>query len=217
MDLSTGQQRALFVLVVVVLAGLGIYLVGPGGHHGAAAANGTPSASGSATPAPAATSAAPLAQPANAPATSATPGAGGVNIFQWLPFTQQDLAEAARVTLAFAADYDTFSYTQTAASYVAKMDNLVTGEFAASLKNAYTTQGVAAQRSAQKQVSAGSGGIASIRSFGTGSIMFLVNIAQKLTTTKGTSTTTAQYGVTVVPSAGGWQVNDIELATAGNS
>ena len=96
------------------------------------------------------------------------------------------------------------------------MNGLVTANFAASLQNSYATPGVAALRSAQKQISTSSGGIASIRSFGTGSITFVVNIAQRLATTSGTSNSTKQYAVTVVSNATGWQVNDVELAGAGN-
>jgi hypothetical protein len=216
MEPSSGQQRLLFVVVVLVLAGLGVYLISARTHNGTAA---TPPASVSATgPAPA-TSAAPAVQPATTPASvpaSVPRGSGGADIYQWLPFSQQDLTQAARTTLAFAADYETYSYTETAAAYAGKMASLVTGELAATLKNAYATPGVAAQRTAQKQVSTGSGGIASIRSFGPGSITFVVNIAQQLASTQGTSTKTTQYAVTVVSAAGGWQVNDIELAGAGN-
>jgi len=218
MEPSSGQQRLLFVVVVLVLAGLGVYLISGRTHNGTAA---TPPASVSATsqaPQAPATSQAPQAPattPASVPASVPTSG-GKADIYQWLPFSQQDLTEAARTTVAFAADYDTYSYTETAAAYAGKMATLVTGELAATLKNAYATPGVAAQRTAQKQVSTGSGGIASIRSFGPGSITFVVNIAQRLATTQGTSTKTTQYAVTVVSAAGGWQVNDIELAGAGN-
>jgi hypothetical protein len=47
----------------------------------------------------------------------------------------------------------------------------------------------------------------------------VVNLTQQLAiTTSTTSTTnkTTQYAVTVVKGAAGWQVNDIELAIAGN-
>ena len=215
MEPSSGQQRLLFVVVVLVLAGLGVYLISARTHNGTAA---TPPASASAT-SPASQAPAPAVRPATTPASvpaSAPSGSGKADIYQWLPFSQQDLTEAARTTVAFAADYDTYSYTETAAAYAGKMATLVTGELAATLKNAYATPGVAAQRTAQKQVSTGSGGIASIRSFGPGSITFVVNIAQQLATTQGTSTKTTQYAVTVVSAAGGWQVNDIELAGAGN-
>jgi hypothetical protein len=139
-----------------------------------------------------------------------------VDIYQWLPFTQQDLTAASRATVTFAADYETWTYTEPAQAYVAKMNGLVTTNFAASLQNGYATPGVAALRSAQKQISTSSGGIASIRSFGTGSITFVVNIAQRLATTSGTTNSTQQYAVTVVSNATGWQVNDVELAGAGN-
>jgi hypothetical protein len=203
MELSRGQQRLLFVVVVLALGGLGIFLLGSR-HRTAAPPPARPSAS--AVPA--------TSTPEAAPAT--TTGGGGVDIYQWLPFTQQDLTAASRPTVAFAADYENWSYTEPAQAYVAKMNGLVTANFAASLQNSYATPGVAALRSAQKQISTSSGGIASIRSFGTRSITFVVNIAQRLATTSGTSNSTKQYAVTVVSNATGWQVNDVELAGAGN-
>jgi hypothetical protein len=202
MELSRGQQRLLFVVVVLALGGLGVFLIG--GRHKAAT---PPPASPSASVAPA------TSTPAAAPVTTT---GGGENIYQWLPFTQQDLTAASRATVAFAADYENWTYTEPAQAYVAKMNGLVTGNLAASLQNSYATPGVAALRSAQKQVSTSSGGIASIRSFGTGSITFVVNIAQRLATTSGTTNNSAQYAVTLVSSATGWQVNDVELAGAGN-
>lgn len=217
MELSTGQQRLLFAVVVLLLAGLGIYLVGPGTHHGAGA---SPTTSPGSTPGVATSSPATAVPSATVPpgTSAASPsGAGGANIYQWLPFTQQDLTEAAQATTAFAADYATFSYTETATVYAEKMTSVVTAELAATLRNDYATPGVAAQRTAQKQISTSSGGIVAIRSFGAGSITFLVNITQRLTTTKATTTTTTGYAVTAESAAGGWEVNDIELQNAGNS
>ncbi len=202
MELSTGQQRLLFVVVVLALGGLGIFLLGS--RHRTAP---PPPARPSASVAPA------TSTPAAAPA--ATTG-GGVDIYQWLPFNQQDLTVASRATVAFAADYENWSYTEPAQAYVAKMSGLVTTTLAASLQNSYATPGVAALRSAQQQISTSSGGIASIRSFGTGSITFVVNIAQRLATTSGTTNSSKQYAVTVVSNVNGWQVNDVELAGAGN-
>jgi hypothetical protein len=219
MELSSGQQRLLFVVVVLALAGLGIFLLGPSFHHNTAAAP-TPSPSSAAASAPAASSS-PAAQPATTPATTpAAPAAtgGGANIYQWLPFSQQDLTEAARATISFAADYDTYSYTETDKAYIGKMAGVVTAELAATLKNAYDLPSAASMRSSQKQVATSSGQIVSIRSFGTGpsSIIFVVNITQKVAATSGTTSTTTQYAVTAIAAGGGWQVNDIELAKAGN-
>jgi len=204
MELSSGQLRLLFVVVVLALAGLGIYLVG--GRHTSSPPPSRPSASA----APVTSTSAPVA----APATTAP--SGGADIYQWLPFSQQDLTAAARTTVAFSADYENWSYTEPAPTYIAKMNGLVTGNFAASLQNGYATPGVAALRSAQKQVSTSTGSIASIQSFGSGSITFVVNIAQRLATTTGTANSTKQYAVTVISNGGGWQVNNVELAGAGN-
>lgn len=203
MELSSGQRRLLFVVIVLVLAGLGAYLIGD--RHGSAA---PPPAKPSANAAPAAST------PATTPAT--TNGSGGVDIYQWLPFTQQDLTEAARTTVAFAADYETWTYTEPAQAYAAKMAGVVTSELAASLENTYATPGVAAQRSSQKQISTSSGTIASIQSFGSGSITFVVDIAQQVATATNTTHNSQAYAVTLVSSASGWQVNNIEPAGVGN-
>jgi hypothetical protein len=206
MELSSGQQRLLFAVVVLVLVGLGVYLIGD--HHGTSA---------SPPPKPS-VSAAPTATTTTAPATTpvTTNGSGGVDIYQWLPFSQQDLTQAARTTVAFAADWETWSYTEPAPTYAAKMSGLVTGELSATLENDYATPGVASLRSSQKQISTSSGQIASISAFGTGTITFVVNITQQLATTSGTTHTAQQYTVTLVSAAGGWQVNDIEQAGTGN-
>jgi hypothetical protein len=207
MDLSAGQQKALFAVVVVVLAGLGAYLIAsPGGNHPAtvpspSVAPSTPQAAGS-----------PSAVPAPSPA-----GTSSVDIYQWLPFTEQELAQAAAVTTRVVIDYNTFTYTETAAGYVAPMNGLITGQLSQTLKNGFATLGVAQTRTSQKQVSSGTATISSIRTFGSSSITFVVAATQKLTGTNGTATSSTQYAVTVSGQGSSWQVYDIEPATAGNN
>ena len=208
MDLSAGQQKALFAVVVVVLAGLGAYLIAsPGGNHPATSPS--PSVSPS-TPAQAAGS------PSAAPVPSPT-GSSSVDIYQWLPFTEQELAQAAAVTTRVATDYNTFTYTETAAGYVAPMNGLITSQLSQTLKNGFSTLGVAQTRTSQKQVSSGTATISSIRTFGSSSITFVVATTQKLTGTNGTATSSAQYAVTVSGQGSSWQVYDIEPASAGNN
>ncbi|HEY1703692.1 MAG TPA: hypothetical protein VGG75_28670 [Trebonia sp.] len=223
MDLSPGQQRVLFVVIVVVLAGFGIYLITTHKSGGSSASPG-PSASSSSAATPPADIPAGDTVPSSgivstAPPEGTTTESGQANIYNWLPFSQADLTEASKTTLAFAADYGTWSYTESAAAYVKKMNSLVTAQLASTLQSSFSTPQVAAQRSSQKQVSQGSGGIASIRSFTSGSesITFVVNIAQKMTSTQGAQTTTTQFAITCVPGPGTWEVNDIEYASAGNS
>jgi hypothetical protein len=208
MDLTQGQRRLAFVATVVVLAGLGAFLLRPGSRSSppahAPASSRPPAAS---TP----SASAPVATP-----SAATASTGSVNIYQWLPFSQSALARAAAVTQQFSADYGTFSYTQNAASYVATMRGLVTSQLSATLARGYATPGVASQRTQQQQVSSGSAVINSLRAFGGGSLTFVVTIKQAMTTKQGKSQTTGQYAVTVNGSGTVWQVNDIELASSGN-
>jgi hypothetical protein len=208
-DLSRGQRNAVFALIVVVLAVLGYFLVAPALTH----SHGQPGASSAASSAAAST-----APASAAPATTAPPAvAGSVNIYSWLPFTQQDLAAAAAVTVRFSVDYDTFAYTETASGYVGQMAGLVTGQLASTLRAAYQVPGVAKLRTSQRQVSIGTATIDSLRAFGSSSLTFIVTAGQRLVSSHGTTSGSTQYAVTVTGSGGSWQVSDIELESAGNS
>jgi hypothetical protein len=219
MELTPGQQRLLFVVIVIVLAGLGVYLI-TGAHHGTTGApapsptvtspaTGGSSASASTYVPPA------TVPPASPPATTA----GGVNIYQWLPFSQADLTAAAKTTVAFAADYASWSYTETAAEYGAKLAGVATSHEVATLKfDQYGTAGVVGQMTKDKQVSTGSGTIESINSFSTSptSITFSVIISQQLASTTGTTKSTPTYLITAVPAGTAWQVDNIQLPGQGN-
>jgi hypothetical protein len=211
MDLNAGQRKAVFGLIVVALAGLGVYMLAPGAHGGQA--SGRPQAAAR-SPAPRATSpAAPAASPN--PATAATPS--GPDIYQWLPFTQSQLAIAAAVATQFSDAYGTWSYSQNATGYVATMRSLITPELSQVIAQGYSVPGVASQRTSKKQVSSGSAVINSLRAFGPSSITFVVTTTQEITDTGGRNQVSTQYAVTVTGVGSSWQVNDIELASAGNS
>ena len=169
-------------------------------------------------PAPQGTSPAASA-PSTAPATPAspTPAGSAPDIYQWLPFSQTDLAKAASVTEAFGAAYDTFSYQESTSSYLASLRGLTTSELSATLARAYGTPGVASQRTQQHQVSSARTTINSIRTFGSGSLTFVVTIVQTIHTKQGKSQNNGQYAVTLTGSGQSWLVNDIELASAGNT
>ncbi len=212
MELSPRQRSAVFAVVVVVLAALAYYLVVPAMTHGHAAAS--PTASGTASGSAAAT--APSSAPVPA-VTAPAAEAGGVDIYAWLPFTQQDLAAAASVAVRFSVDYNTFTYTESATAYVGVMGGLITGQLATTLRAAYQTPGVARLRTSQKQVSTGTAVISALRAFGASSLTFIVTAGQRLATANGTSTGSTQYAVTVTGSGSSWQVSDIELESAGNT
>jgi len=207
MELSPARQRLLFVGIVAALAVFGYFLVLPGlRSHATPAAKARVAAS---TPAAAAPSTA-------APVATNVP-AGTVNIYDWLPFTQQDLADAAAIATRFSVDYDTFTYAETPAAYIAKMNGLITGKLAAILQNAYSTSGVAQLRNSQQQVATATATIVSLRGFGQSSLIFVVDIAQRMVTSQGTSNGSQKYAVTLTGNGASWQVSDVELASLGNT
>ena len=210
MDLSPGQQKAVFALVVVVLAALGYWLIVPKVSHSHAQAQPSPN--------PSATQSVPSPPASSPPAATTSPAAAsGVDIYSWLPFTQQDLAAAAAVTEKFLVDYNTYSYTETADGYVAKMNGLITTQLASTLRGLYSQPGVAKVRTDQRQVSTGTAAINSIRAFGASSLTFVATGTQHLTTSKGASSGSAQYAITVTGSGSSWQVDNIELSSVGQS
>jgi len=121
------------------------------------------------------------------------------------------------VAVRFSVDYNTFTYTESAADYVGAMGGLITGQLATTLRAAYQAPGVAQLRKSQKQVSTGTAVIKSLRAFGPSSMTFIVTAGQRLATTNGTSSGSTQYAVTVTGSGSSWQVSDIELESAGNT
>jgi hypothetical protein len=212
MDLNPRQQKLAFAVIVVMLAGLGVYLILPkatGGQHAAAS---VPSSQPAQT-APASTA---PPQSAGGAVTPAPSSSATVNIFQWLPFTQDELVKAASVASQAASYYDTFRYDESAATYGNRMSGLVTGQYLQVLESDYATFGVAKQRAKQKEISSASAVINSLRAFGGSSLTFVVTISQRIQTTSGTTTPSSQFAITVVNTGGTWQVNQIQPATAGN-
>jgi hypothetical protein len=216
MELTPGRQRLVFVVVVLALVGVGIFVIHGRGSGGTpAAAPSTPA--GTAVPSASPASAAGV-PPSSLPAPTPASTAGGAEIYQWLPFTPADLTAAAQATVSFAKDYVTWSYTENATAYGATFNGLATAQEITVLEEGYSTAGLAQQRTADKQVSTGSGTIESISSFGSGpTITFVVTITNQVTSTQPTTTAPPQqYAVTVVSSGGAWQVNNIELSSQGN-
>jgi hypothetical protein len=206
MDISPASRRLIFGLIVAVLVALGAYLLGP-----VARGAGRPSAQSGTHAPPAAATPTPTTQPA-----AASVG-GQPDIYQWLPFTPAGLAAAASVVVRFSDAYGSFTYTQTPAAYVAPLMAFASAQLVSQVEAAYASPGVAALRVSGKQVAVGTATIGSIRAFGPSSLTFLVQVAQQLTDTAGSSDNTTVYAVTVTGTGTTWQVTDVELASAGNS
>jgi hypothetical protein len=208
MDLTSRQRLLAFAVTVLALAGLGAFLfvTGTGKHHAASPPPRPATSTRPSTVPPPVTT-----QPAGSTAASSQ-----VNIYRWLPFTEPQLAQAAAVVTKFCDDYGTYSYRESTAGYTSRMQGLATGSLIQVIARGYSAPGVASLRSQQKQVSTASAAINSLRAFGTSSLTFVVTIDQKITADHGTSQQSTPYAVTAASTAGGWQVNDIELASSGD-
>lgn len=213
MELTSAQRKIAFAVIVLVLAGLGYSLFMP---KAASTANPRSSRPGPSAPAASAPAVSPAGL-AGQPSPAAPSGAPAPDIYQWLPFTQAELGTATRTVISFGDSYGTYSYTQDAAGYLAPMRALITAQLGQLLEQAYATPGVAGARMRDKQVSAGTAAIISLRAFGPGSLTFVVAITQRITATGGPSRSTVDYAVTAAGGGATWQVSDIELASAGNS
>jgi hypothetical protein len=204
MNPSAAARRAAFVVIVCAFAALGAYLLGPGAHR--STADSQPSAP---------------AHPARPSAASsiraARTSAGQTDIYQWLPFTQSGLAAAAATVVRFGDAYGTYSYTEGAAAYAASIQPITSAQLVNQIEAAYAAPGVATPRQSEKQVAVGTTTISSLRAFGTGSLTFVVQVAQQLTESSGQSEQTTGYAVTVSGAGTSWQVTDVELAAAGNT
>jgi hypothetical protein len=218
MDLTSAQRKLVFAGVVLVLAALGAFLIIPATlgrssstGHGPAVGLSTPLSGTSPSPPPA-------SEPATAPGgPGSLPPGTGPDIYAWLPFSQAGLAVAVDLVHKFAAAYASYTYTQSPASYERQFGGLATTQLAAVLARGFATPGVAQIRTQQKQIATGTGRITAIRGFGSNNITFVVAITQKVAGTKGTKQTTTSYAVTVTGAATTWQVEDLELASAGNT
>jgi hypothetical protein len=204
-ELSPFQRFAAFAVVVLVLAGLGAYLFLPQSSAAGGAPRPTPSGPVIPTHGPSPASPGPTGTSGPAP-----------NIYQWLPFTQSDLSIASATTIAFATHYGTFSYTQSAQAYLAPMRPEVTGQLADLLGRAFAAPGLAATRTSTRQTSTATASILALRAFGPSSLTFVVAIAQRIASSKGTRQQSTDYAVTLTGSGSAWQVSDIELSSAGN-
>ena len=211
MELSPVQRKLTFALVVLALVALGVYLfVSRGSGPAPAAAHGSRPARTAAPAAPAVS-----APPASAPAPASPAATQNSDIFQLVPFTPAGLASGEKIADQFGAAYGTYSYTESAAAYVRSMSKLVSPQLGQQIAAAYSTPGVAAQRTSQRQVATATAQVASLRAFGQSSLTFIVTVTQQLTATKGGGTKTAGYAVTLTGGDTTWQVTDIELQNAG--
>jgi hypothetical protein len=172
-------------------------------------------------PRTAASPAAPASPAARPAATTAGPqptaSAAAVPLASLLPFPPARLQAAASLAGRFTAAWDSWSWQQVPAVWLARLQPMAAAELYPALAQAAGDRGVLAQRAAARQVAVATVTALAISDLTPGSVTVTATVTQVITGSSGTSRSSATYAVTLTPEGSGWLVWDIEPASAGNS
>jgi hypothetical protein len=167
-------------------------------------------------PQPAA-SPAPAGQPAHTTTTASPPPAAAPPLAAILPFPPPRLQAAAILAGRFTAAWDSWSWQQSPAAWLARLRPMAASSLYPALAQAAGTPGVLVQRKAARQTATAATRALQIRDLTPGSVTISVTVRQIITSRAGTSQATASFAVTLTPRGSSWAVWDIEPASAGNN
>ena len=154
------------------------------------------------------------------PAATASPqptAAAAVPLASLLPFPPNRLQAAATLAGRFTAAWDSWSWQQPPAAWLAALQPMAAASLEPALAQAAGDRGVLAQRTAARQVAVATVTGLAIRDLTPGSVTVTATATQVITSSSGTSRATASWAVTLTPEGSVWLVWDIEPASAGNS
>ena len=134
------------------------------------------------------------------PAAAATP------LAPLLPFSLARLQAAASLAGRFTAAWDSWSWRQPPAAWLAALQPMAAASLEPALAQAAGDPGVLAQRTAARQVAVATVTALAIRDLTPGSVTVTATVAQVITSSSGTSRTTASLAVTLTPEGSGWLV-----------
>jgi len=161
--------------------------------------------------APASTTTRPAAVTRPHPPPAAVPAAS------LLPFPPARLQAAATLAGRFTADWDSWSWQQPPAAWLAALQPMAAASLKPVLAQATGDHGALAQRAAARQSARATVTGLAIADLTPGSVTVTVTVTQVITSSTRTSRATAGWAVTLTPDRSGWLVWDIEPASAGNS
>jgi hypothetical protein len=160
---------------------------------------------------------APAGQPAHTTTTASPPPAAAPPLAAILPFPPPRLQAAAILAGRFTTAWDSWSWQQSPAIWLARLRPMAASSLYPALAQAAGTPGVLAQRKADRQTATTTTRALQIRDLTPGSVTISVTVRQVITSRAGTSQATASFAVTLTPRGSSWAVWDIEPASAGNN
>jgi hypothetical protein len=146
-----------------------------------------------------------------------TPPATALPLASLLPFPPARLQAAAALAGRFTSDWDSWSWQQLPAAWLAALQPMAAAELEPVLAQAAGDRGVLAQRTAARQSARATVTALAIADLTPGSVTVTVTVTQVITSSTRPSRATAGWAVTLTPDRPGWLVWDIEPAGAGNS
>jgi hypothetical protein len=155
--------------------------------------------------------------PAASSGPAAPPAAATPALAALLPFSPARLQAAAVMAGRFTASWDSWSWNQPPAAWLARLLPMTAAELRPALAQASGTPGIFTQRDATRQTATAIPIASQIRDLTPGSVTITVTVRQAITSTSGTTQATASFAVTLTPRGTGWAVWDIESASTGNS
>ena len=118
-----------------------------------------------------------------------------------MPFSPSRLQAAAVLAGQFTASWDSWSWRQSAAAWLARLLPLTAAELRPALAQAAGTPGVLAQRDATRQAATAAPAAEQIRDLTPGSVTVAVTVRQVISSTSGTTQAVASFAVTLTPAA----------------
>lgn len=208
-------QRMVVIGLIAALAGFGIYvsLGGFGGDEDDAAAPPRETAPlEEATGAPSG----PRGLATVPPEPITTTEAEDMDVLSWFPFGEAEFQAAGATAQAFAEAYGTIDYSRPPEDYYSSMEELATKEYAEVLSDSERAGAFWEEMSGKEAVARGLAEVEEVRTFGAGSITFVVK-AQSITETGDAEfdEDLGEFAVTVIKDGGSWAVFDFQPADVG--
>jgi hypothetical protein len=156
--------------------------------------------------------------------TPTTARATATSDAQLLPFSPDQITQAANLAARFAATYASHRYDEAPSTYLNHLDPMMSPQLRPVIERAATDPATLTQRRRLQQITTAHARPETIRALGPTSITFLLAVTEHVATAHANRTDTSHYALTVTRAAdqsddgsGGWQVYAIELASTGNT
>lgn len=134
-----------------------------------------------------------------------------------LPLSPADLSTAIQTATGFAANYATYSYTESPQTYLTRLRPTTTPELYAALAQGAATPGVLSRRTHDHETATAQAAPERIRAIGPASLILILSLHQNITGAAAPRQHTGHLAVTATKTTGTWLISDVEPASAGDA